>query len=188
MDIRAHRTAGTLLTFGGLALVAACSSGGNASTPPASTSSTTGGQVVSTASVGGTPSLVSSDGQTVYMAKAESAGHLLCLNACTGFWKPVAATAAQARAAGSAVGGTFTVVNRPGGGSQLVYDGHPLYTFTQEGPHQMQGNGVADQFGSTHLVWSAATVGATPGPHPSMGSKPSDAGSGSGGGGYGSGY
>ena len=186
MNIRAHRIAGTALSLGGLALVAACASGGNASTPHTSTASTTGsGQVVSTASVGGTPSLVSPDGHTLYMAKAESAGHLLCLDACTSFWKPVAATAAQARAAGSAVGQTFTVVGRPGGGTQLVYDGHPLYAFTQEGPHQMSGNGVADDFGGTHLVWSAATVGGTPGPHPSMGSKPSDAGSGSGGRGYG---
>ena len=48
-------------------------------------------------------------------------------------------------------------VKRPDGGQQLTFKGMPLYTFTQEGAGQLDGDGVADDFNGTHFVWTAAT-------------------------------
>ena len=134
---------------------------------------------MSTATVDGAMTLVDGTGHTLYDTTAESAGHILCVGTCTSFWKPVAATQQQAQRASSSLGQAFSVLSRPGGGTQLAFDGHPLYTFTQEGAHQLSGNGFADQFQGTHFTWAAATVGGSTMAPPSTGST----GSGNGGGG-----
>jgi predicted lipoprotein with Yx(FWY)xxD motif len=162
MDPRTLHTSRTALVLGGLALAAAaCGSGGGSSTSthladaPASGGT---GAVVSTVSVAGTNTLVGADGHTLYAPDGESAGHIRCVGACTKIWVPALATAAQARQAAASIGPKLTVVPRPGGGSQLAYAGHPLYSFALEGPHQMHGDGVSDQFDGTSFHWSAATT------------------------------
>ena len=190
MDTRTSHTSRTALLLGGLALVvAACGSGGGTSAPArladASAPAGAGCAVVTTASVGGTTSLVSADGHTLYDAAGESPSHLRCLDACTGIWKPVVASARQAREAGAALGQRFTVVPRPDGGTQLVYSGHPLYVFAPEGAGELRGDGATDVFDGAHFTWSAATVGGSPHAQPRMGSKGTAS---PGGGGYGGGY
>jgi len=190
MDMQTLHTPKIALVLGGLALAAAaCGTGSGTSTSasPSGASATSGssGAVVSTESVDGTAGVVSADGHTLYDAKGESPRHILCVDTCTSIWKPVLASRQQAQRASSALDQTFTVAARPDGGTQLVYAGHPLYMFAPEGPHQLQGNGAADEFGGTHFDWSAATtaaapIGASSPSGPRMGSKPT-----SGGGGYG---
>ena len=174
MNARTLHSSQVTLLLAGIALaVTACGSGGygastTGSSPPASAAAGTGA-VVSTATVDGTTTLVGADGHTLYDAKAESPSTILCVDTCTNFWKPVGASEQQAQQASRALHQSFAVVTRPDGATQLTYAGHPLYTFTQEGAHQLRGNGFTDEFGGTHFEWVAATVGGSVSTSPSAG-------------------
>ena len=45
------------------------------------------------------------------------------------------------------------------GGSQVTFGGKPLYTFVQDSPGQVTGNGVTDSFGGTSFTWTVASTG-----------------------------
>lgn len=160
------RTWPSVLLLGGVALAAAAC--GSSTT---STSATTGGStsgmsagVVSAVSVDGTKTLAASDGHTLYSPTNEANGQIHCVGACTSFWKPLTATQQQAQQASSTLHQQFGVVKRPDGGTQLTVAGHPLYTFTPEGAHELQGNNVTDSFSGTQFTWMAAlTHGASSG-------------------------
>ena len=89
--------------------------------------------------------LVDPTGQALYAADQETGGNVLCVDACTSIWRPLAAGAAMP--SGTDGVGTLGVVTRPDGSTQVTVAGQPLYTFTQEGPGQVTGNGFADTFG-----------------------------------------
>jgi hypothetical protein len=57
------------------------------------------------------------------------------------------------RRAGS--GGRFGVVRRRDGTTQLTAGARPLYTFVEDSPGQVNGNGFQDQFGGRHFTWHA---------------------------------
>jgi predicted lipoprotein with Yx(FWY)xxD motif len=103
--------------------------------------------------------LVDPTGQALYAADQESDGTIVCLAACTSIWRPLAAGAATP--SGTDGVGTLGVVTRPDGSKQVTVAGRPLYTFTQEGPGQVTGNGVADAFGSQSFLWHAILAGGT---------------------------
>ena len=178
MSTRTLHHSKTALLLGGVALAAAACGSGNAA-PSASSGGGGSGALVTTASVDGTSILATSDGHTLYDTKSESAEAIYCVDACTKFWKPLMASEKQAQLASTALAESFTVVSRPGGGTQLALRGHPLYTFTQEGAHQLRGNGFSDDFQGTHFEWTAAGSNGAASPQPSTGSSP---GTGSGGG------
>jgi predicted lipoprotein with Yx(FWY)xxD motif len=119
-------------------------------------SGSTGSAVVSVASVDGSDVLADADGHTLYTAEAEEDGQIRCVEACASFWEPVMASADDADAASRTLGDDFGVVDRPEGGSQLTYDGLPLYTFAEEDSGELQGDGFTDDFQGTHFVWEAA--------------------------------
>ena len=77
---------------------------------------------------------------------------------------PSLASPASVRAASAELGERLGTVRRPDGGTQLTYRGLPLYTFTQEGPGELSGNGFTDQFNGTTFHWAAATTGNAPVP------------------------
>jgi predicted lipoprotein with Yx(FWY)xxD motif len=167
-----------VFAVGAAALVlAACGSGGDDNgTATAATS-----RIVSTESVDGMNVLVDSQGKTLYTANVEKGGMIRCTDGCTSFWKPLQASAKQSKMASTDMNLNLGVVKRPDGGRQLTLEGRPLYTFTQEGSGQLQGDGFTDDFQGTHFEWSAATV--------SGGGSGSGSSNGSGGSsGYGSGY
>jgi predicted lipoprotein with Yx(FWY)xxD motif len=179
MNTWTNHSTKTALLLGGVALAAAACGSGNAATN-ASSGGGGSGAVVTTATVDGTRVLATSDGHTLYDTKSESAADINCIDSCTHFWKPLMASETQAEQASSALAETFGVATRPDGGSQLTLGGHPLYTFTQEGAHQLRGNGFSDEFEGTHFEWTAAGAKAS-GSQPSGGSSQ---GTGSGGYGY----
>ena len=82
------------------------------------------------------------------------------MDGCRSFWHPVDASAHEARSAAADLDLNLGTVQRPGGERQLTFDGLPLYTFTEEGPGQLKGNGFADDFQGTHFEWAAATTDA----------------------------
>ena len=107
-------------------------------------------------SVDGTNVLADAEGRTLYTADVERSG-IRCTEACTSFWDPVDATANEAQSAAGDLDLDLGTVQRPGGERQLTFDGLPLYTFTEEGPRQLDGDGFVDDFQGTHFEWAAAT-------------------------------
>jgi predicted lipoprotein with Yx(FWY)xxD motif len=150
----------TIVT-GGLTL-AACGSGGSDGSTRATNIGTS---TVSTMQVDGIGNvLTDARGQTLYTPDQEANGQVLCTGACTTFWVPFAA---GARPPTGTQGVTdLGVINRPDGTRQVTKAGKPLYTFSQDSPGDVNGNGFADDFGGQHFTWRAvlaegATAGST---------------------------
>jgi predicted lipoprotein with Yx(FWY)xxD motif len=149
-----------VLAIGATALVlSACGSsdnggGGNGGAATASA----GPGVVSIQSVDGTNVLADSEGRTLYNAEVEK-GRIRCTGACTSFWDPVRASAKQSKSASEDLDLELGVVKRPDGVDQLTFKGLPLYSFTQEGAGQLEGDGFVDDFEGTHFEWAAAATG-----------------------------
>ena len=160
-----------VLAIGAAALVlAACGdddSGGDATAANPGASS----GLVSVENVDGTDVLADAGGRTLYSADVEKM-RIRCTAACTSFWDPVKVSASEARSAAADLDLDLDTVKRPDGERQLTLEGLPLYTFTEEGPGQLKGDGFADDFNGTHFDWAAATTGG--GSEPSGSEAPSD--------------
>jgi predicted lipoprotein with Yx(FWY)xxD motif len=173
----------------GLAALAACSSTSSSSSSapssapatsaPASSASATGSAAAAasgaaaatvaglkTASIGGVTVLTNAKGFTLYSFAPDTATKSACTGACATAWPPQPASAT--------VTSPYTSIKRPDGITQLVFSGHPLYTFTGDtAPGTASGNGVSAFGGLWHEV--PASGAAAPA---------SSASAGSGGGGY----
>jgi predicted lipoprotein with Yx(FWY)xxD motif len=114
--------------------------------------------LVSVESVDGTDVLVDREGRTLYSAVVEQDGRIRCTGACESFWDPVSASATEADSASADLGLELGVVERPDGSRQLTLDGRPLYSFTQERPGQLEGDGFVDDFDGTQFEWEAAAT------------------------------
>lgn len=124
-----------------LALVlAAC--GGSAKT---SNPATSGG------SSGSASVLVDSAGMALYSPDGESATNVRCTGACAAIWKPLRPGAAKLTGS--------SVITRPDGSKQLAVAGKPLYTFVQDAPGAVNGNGASDAFGGKQFMWHAIRTG-----------------------------
>jgi predicted lipoprotein with Yx(FWY)xxD motif len=156
------------LAVGAAALVLAACGGGDDNGNATAADSGAGSALVSVEDVEGTDVLADSEGRTLYTADVEN-GEVRCTGDCTSFWKPVEASADEAESASADLDLDLGVVDRPGGGRQLTYKGLPLYSFTEEGPGQLDGDGFVDDFDGTRFEWAAATTGGGSG---STGSEP----------------
>jgi predicted lipoprotein with Yx(FWY)xxD motif len=135
-----------------------------------------GAETVSVQDIDGTDVLVDSEGRTLYSAEVEKGGKILCTDACTSFWDPVVATGDEA--ASASTDAQLGVVERPDGTMQLTAEGLPLYTFTDEDPGQLEGDGFVDDFDGTHFEWQAATATAGGGSGSAESTTPADSSSG----------
>ena len=129
------------------AALAACGSGGdstdNASAPTVSVAEVDGiGDV-----------LVDATGMALYSADEEADGQVRCTDACTSFCEPL--TPGDTTPTGAPGVGELGVVERPDGTEQVTADGRLLYTFVQDSPGDVTGDGFADDFGDQHLTWHA---------------------------------
>ena len=146
------------LLIAALAL-SACGSSGDSDTATAAAS--TGGDTVMTASVDGVGTvLVDSNGDALYSPSQEANGMIQCTGSCAQIWKPL--TAAGAPTGSADVTGKLGTVKRPDGTEQVTLDGAPLYTFTEDSPGQVNGDGVKDSFGGKDFTWHVLTVGGAP--------------------------
>jgi predicted lipoprotein with Yx(FWY)xxD motif len=158
---------------GAAALVLAACGGSDSDSGNVDASTASGGSgIVSIQSVDGTNVLADSEGRTLYTAEVEKR-QIHCVDACTSFWEPVNASAKQSKAASADLNLELGVVKRPDGSAQLTFDGLPLYSFTEEGAGQLDGDGFVDDFEGTHFEWAAATTGA--GSAPSESNPPNNA-------------
>ena len=98
--------------------------------------------------------LVDAKGRALYTPDQEMNGKLLCTGACTSIWMP----ATVSKGAASSLTGKLGVVDRPDGTKQAAYGGDPLYTFAQDSPGHVTGDGVKDAFGGRHFTWHVVTT------------------------------
>ncbi|HEX3262069.1 MAG TPA: hypothetical protein VHR37_00295 [Solirubrobacterales bacterium] len=163
---------------GGGGSATASGGGGNATTMPSSS----GASTVSAKNISGSGMvLVDSNGMALYTPEQEASGKILCTGACNSFWMPVAAHG-NVTSSGS-VPGKLGTVKRPDGSMQVTYNGKPLYTFSQDQPGQVTGDGFQDAFGGQQFTWHVVTTGNS-GSASQSGGSTSNAGSSGGGGGY----
>ena len=153
-----------LLTAGGVLAaslaLAACGGGpAQTATKPADTAKTSNSATtLSVKSVGGIGDvLVDSTGKALYASNVEMGGKVACINGCTEFWQPL--TVASGTPTAPADAGKLGVVKRPDGTRQVTADGKLLYTFSEDSPGKVTGNGFSDQFDGQHFTWNAVLAG-----------------------------
>jgi predicted lipoprotein with Yx(FWY)xxD motif len=123
----------------------------------ANTATEAGGDTVAVEELGDAGAvLVDAQGQALYTADQEADGKVRCVDGCASDWAPLTITDGQPQ---GSVPGELGVVQRPDGTRQVTYDGAPLYTFTQEGPGEVTGDGFADAFDGVEFTWSVVTDG-----------------------------
>jgi predicted lipoprotein with Yx(FWY)xxD motif len=135
--------------------VAACGGGGGAATAAPSKTTTTPTQTatarVAKSSLGSI--LVDSEGQTLYLFKADSATTSACSGACATAWPPLLVTGKPTAGTGLTASKLGTIT-RSGGNQQVTYNGHPLYTFVKDQkPGDVNGQGVT-AFGASWFALS----------------------------------
>jgi predicted lipoprotein with Yx(FWY)xxD motif len=95
--------------------------------------------------------LVDSSGLPLYSPDQESGGTIRCTGECTSFWLPVkAGSSTPPKADGVS---KLAVIRRPDGTRQVGVGTKPLYTFVQDQPGKVTGNGFKDDFGGTSFTW-----------------------------------
>ena len=156
----AATAAAVLLAACGSAGTGSTGGGGGAARGPAASH----GTVVSARRLPGVGTvLVSRSGKTLYSPQQEVHGKIMCTGSCLSFWFPVRATAGATLRAPGGVAGALGTIHRPGGLTQLTYNGKPLYTFRLDlAPGQARGNNFTDHFGGVSFTWHAVTSNGSP--------------------------
>jgi predicted lipoprotein with Yx(FWY)xxD motif len=136
--------------------LAACGGGDSDSSDSATAAAS--GTTVAVKSIDGVGDvLVDSSGKALYASDVEADGKVHCTGACTSFWKPLTVDSAKPTVAGDV--GSVGVVSRPDGAKQVTVGGKLLYTFSEDEPGKVEGNGFADDFDGRHFTWSAVLSG-----------------------------
>jgi predicted lipoprotein with Yx(FWY)xxD motif len=131
-------------------VLAACGSGGGSAARSATT--------VSARQLSGVGNvLVGPSGKALYTPDQETGGKILCTGPCTAFWKPLTPGAGAPTAPVGA--GMLGEITRPDGTKQITENGRPLYTFAEDSPGRVTGNGFTDQFAGHHFTWHVVRAG-----------------------------
>jgi len=120
------------------------------SSNPASTGSTgSSSDVIAAAEASGVGTvLVNGEGLTLYYLKTDAHTEVTCTGDCAQTWPPDLVTAVPDAAA---LSGQLGTIANPAGGTQLTYEGWPLYTYAGDSaPGQANGEGIGG-------VWFAMT-------------------------------
>lgn len=153
-------------------LLAACGGGGGGSyssgASASSSASPAAAGTVKTASktVAGKSQtiLVDAKGITLYHFAPDSAGKVTCVGACATKWPPLRLeSGATQPAGGPGVTGKLGAVPNPEGGTQVTYNGWPLYHYSMDkDAEDTYGQGVGGN-------WFVVTPNLAPGTSPSAG-------------------
>ena len=152
MHRRSVRSVG-IVAIAGVMLLSACAKKADSSSGSGGSSGSTGsgGSVtVSSKSISGVGDvLVDTDGMTLYYLKTETPGNIMCTGSCATAWPPLLLPPGETAAtAGSGVDASkLGTITRPDGGTQVTFDGKPLYLFaSDQSAGQATGQGVAGFF------------------------------------------
>jgi predicted lipoprotein with Yx(FWY)xxD motif len=140
-----------------------------ASTPtPTAANSPMGTAVTATlhsapATVGGTTETILVDNRDfpLYTYQPDTATKSMVTGELAFLWPPLVSTSPTANGAG----GTLEVVSSSNG-HQVTYNGHFLYTFRQDSPGQVTGQGVQNFFVATPGISALKAAPVTPAPAP----------------------
>jgi predicted lipoprotein with Yx(FWY)xxD motif len=136
--------------------LAACGGGGSDSSGSATAAANS--MTVAVKSIDGVGDvLVDANGKALYASDVEADGKVRCTGACTSFWKPLTIDSAKPVAADGV--GKLGLISRPDGAKQVTVGGKLLYTFSEDAPGKVEGNGFADDFDGRHFTWSAVLAG-----------------------------
>jgi len=180
--VKKGTTAVLVLGLGGV--LAACGGGGSSvSSPakksnPASSSATATSGTVDVASSKLGKILVDANGRTLYAFDHDTPTMSACTvaNGCAGLWPPLMMTGPPT----GGTGVTASMLSVLAGGTQVVYGGHPLYTFAMDtAPGDLKGQGFAGNIWHVVSPTGQTITAAVPA------NTPASTGSGSGSGGYG---
>jgi predicted lipoprotein with Yx(FWY)xxD motif len=116
-----------------------------------------GTDTISVQSVGGLDALVDADGNALYFNDQDTKGKIACTDECASIWLPATSGSGQPSSDDSSVEAKLGVITSPDGSSQITYEGKPLYTFTEDTPGQVTGDGFTDSFAGVTFTWTAAT-------------------------------
>jgi predicted lipoprotein with Yx(FWY)xxD motif len=143
-----------------LAVIAAgCGSGGSgggsgsayAGTPKPAAANTAGGAAVAVRTTELGPTLVDTQGRTLYLFEQDKTTTSTCDGACASVWPPLLTDGKPQAQAGISAAKLGTT-KRADGKVEVTYAGHPLYYYVSDTkPGQLSGEGL-DQFGAT---WDA---------------------------------
>ena len=87
--------------------------------------------------------LVDADGLTLYAFTTDTEGVPTCVDTCAEAWPPALVDGEPTVEGVDAA--IVSTVDHPAGGTQLVVDGHPLYTFAGDAaPGDVNGQGSGD--------------------------------------------
>jgi predicted lipoprotein with Yx(FWY)xxD motif len=119
--------------------MAACGGGGGGgaqASPEASPAHGAGAALVHVSSLNlngqTTEVLKNPKGLTLYYFKGDSATQANCTGPCTNIWPPLLSPAGAGPTSASPLQGKLTVLNGANG-AQVLYAGHPLYTYSKDG-------------------------------------------------------
>ena len=146
--IDGKRLASLCALAGAAVALAAC---GSSSSSDNSTSASGGGGGTTISSVPnkelGKAVLTDSSGRTLYLFEKDEADESYCSGACAKVW-PAVVTNGGAKAAGGLDPSKLSTLKRDDGTTQVVYAGHPLYTYEDDHkPGQVEGEG-SKEFGA----------------------------------------
>ena len=159
-------------------LIAACGSststgsgggryGGSSNAAPASTTSSASAMTMKTTTltVGGKSLtvLTNAQGMTLYYRTSDTPASV-CSGGCASAWPPVLSTTMPG--VSSALPGTFSLMN-DANGSQVAYNGHPLYTYSGDSAAgQVNGQGFGNVWfiAPANLPATTTPSGSTPTP------------------------
>jgi predicted lipoprotein with Yx(FWY)xxD motif len=125
------------------------------------TTATGAAGTISVQSVGGLDALVDAEGNVLYTNDQDTAKRIACTAECAAIWVPVISQSGQPTSDDSGVEAKLGMVATPNGASQVTYEGKPLYTFTEDSPGEVTGNGFTDAFAGVTFTWTAATAAGT---------------------------
>jgi predicted lipoprotein with Yx(FWY)xxD motif len=137
--------------------------------PTASTPSTVATVRAAMATVGGSAEiiLVNNKGLPLYFYKPDTATQSMVTGSLAALWPPLVASAPT----GGGVSGTLKVVSSSNG-RQVTYNGHFLYTFIEDSPGHVTGQGVQNFYVTTpgiSAISPASSGTAKPSPAPASG-------------------
>jgi predicted lipoprotein with Yx(FWY)xxD motif len=96
--------------------------------------------------------LTNTQGLTLYYRTSDVPPATVCSGGCAGAWPPLIVSGSAAPTSVTSLPGKLTVI-ADANGNQVVYNGHPLYTYSGDsGPAQTYGEGIG---GIWHVVTPA---------------------------------